>query len=147
MACDTTSWLKTRQLSEVETDRLFAGFLHEFSEVSLAVTGHCMQPALRHGQRIRLQARRPHIGDVVLVRQPKGLVLHRLIWGPPLDFGGSWRSMADRAQRWDARFAPSQWIATVPRAGGIGPALCDAGRAARSLAIGLFTRLRGIFVR
>ena len=106
-----------------------------------------MMPSLREGQRIRLDGRRPRIGDVVLVRQPSGLVLHRLVWGPPLDFGGAWRTMADRAQGWDARFAPSQWMATVCRPDGILSSLADGSRAALSLAIGLFTRIRRIFTR
>lgn len=147
MACETPSWLKTRQLSEGVTDRLITGCLVDFSEISLAVTGRCMMPSLREGQRVRLDGRRPRIGDVVLVRQPSGLVLHRLVWGPPLDFGGAWRTMADRAHGWDARFAPSQWMATLCRPDDVLSSLADAGRAALSLAIGLSTRIKRIFSR
>src|SRR5262245_57266994 len=113
MDCDTAAWPETRQLSDVATDRLLTSCLTDFAGISLAVTGRCMVPALPEGSRVLLDGRRPRMGDVVLVRQPRGLVLHRLIWGPPFAWGGTWRTKADRSTRWDGRFVPSRWIATV----------------------------------
>jgi hypothetical protein len=83
----------------------------------------------------------------VLVRQPKGLVLHRLVWGPPFDFGGAWRTMADRASHWDPRFEPAQWLATVCGPEDFRGGVTGAARAVLSLSVGLFTRLRGMFTR
>ena len=47
----------------------------------LTVHGSCMEPALRTNARVRL--RRPgrlRVGDVVLVRAPAGLRLHRIVF-------------------------------------------------------------------
>jgi hypothetical protein len=147
MSCETATRLEMRQLSERGTDRLIVGCLNEFSRINLTVTGRCMMPALRDGERIGLDARRPWIGDVVLVRQAGGLVLHRLIWGPPFDFRGAWRTKADRSPRWDACFAPAQWLATVQRSGGAAVVVSNGARAAVSLVAGLLTRIRGVFFR
>jgi len=133
-------WPEERHLSEAATDALLGACLNEFSEISLEVTGDCMTPALREGERVRLSRRRPRIGDIVLARQARGLVLHRLVWGPPLAVRGPWCTMADQAQAWDGRVSPREVLATV-----LVPS--DPWRALRSLAIGLAARLRGIVAR
>lgn len=60
--------------------------LAEFPHVRLTVSGDCMTPVLVPGQAVFLA--RPgqpaRVGDIVLVRAPAGLRLHRLVWGPPL---------------------------------------------------------------
>ncbi len=85
------------------------------------------------------------MGDVVLVRQAAGLRLHRLIWGPPLASRfRSWRSQADRAALWDPRFAPGDVLGTVIAIDGGRHSgwPVQAGTALRSLARGMWTRLR-----
>ena len=60
--------------------------LASHSSVRFTVTGRCMEPAIREGEQVRLvgpERRSPRVGDVVLVRLPSGLRLHRLVWGPP----------------------------------------------------------------
>lgn len=55
--------------------------LDEFPHVRLTVSGDCMEPALRPGQ-VALVARPvdfARVGDIVLVRAPAGLRLHRLV--------------------------------------------------------------------
>lgn len=134
------SWPEPRHLSEAATDALITHCLAEFSTVSLEVTGDCMTPALPEGRRVVLSRRPPRIGDVVLARHARGLVLHRLVWGPPLAVGGAWCTMADQAQAWDGLVWPDAVLATV-----LAPA--DLWLALRSLAIGLSARIRGVFSR
>ena len=72
-------------------EELLRECLSAFPHVRLTVTGRCMEPALRHGERVHLvgaRRRRPRVGDVVLARQKDGLRLHRLVWGPPLACSG-----------------------------------------------------------
>jgi hypothetical protein len=128
-------------------EELLRDCLASFRHVRLSVTGHCMEPALRHGERVHLvgAARRPpRLGDVVLARQKEGLRLHRLVWGPPLAPSGSpWRTKADRGRRLDPPLAAEDVLASVevvearpwesPR---------RAGRALLSLAGGIAARLR-----
>jgi hypothetical protein len=106
-----------------------------------------MVPSLHPGERITLTGRRPRFGDIVLARQARGLVLHRLVWGPPFAVRGAWRTQADRGQIWDGRVAPEQVLATVVQGGGAWRRLRLAGLALRSLAIGLATRGREILAR
>lgn len=90
--------------------------LAAFPHARLTVVGECMAPRLRGGETVLLQdprTRRPRIGDVVLVRQPEGLRLHRLVWGPPLARFGAWRTQADRGRLWDTRVRREDVIATV----------------------------------
>jgi hypothetical protein len=75
-----------------------------------------MQPALAGGDRVHLVGRarcQPRFGDVVLVRHPDGLRLHRLVWGPPLAPGRRWRTKADRAVLLDPALDPADVLATV----------------------------------
>jgi len=121
--------------------------LASFPHVRLTVTGHCMEPALRHGEKVHLVGawrRRPRLGDVVLARQREGLRLHRLVWGPPLAPAGSpWRTKADRGQRLDAPLAADDVLASVAVVEGRpGARPRRAGRALISLAGGIAARLR-----
>jgi putative nucleotidyltransferase-like protein len=121
--------------------------LASFPQVRLTVTGHCMEPALRHGDKVLLvgaSRRRARLGDVVLARQREGLRLHRLVWGSPLAWpGSSWRTKADRGLRLDPPLAAADVLASV--AGVEGRPKARPRRAARallSLAGGIAARLR-----
>src|SRR3954468_22269210 len=99
---------------------LLRGCVDGFPSVELTVSGHCMAPALREGERVRLVApwqRRPRSGDVVLTATPEGLRLHRLLWAPS---GGTWRTKADRARTWDPAIAPPAVLATAVEVRGTG---------------------------
>ena len=128
-------------------EALLRDCLASFPHVRLTVTGRCMEPALRCGEKVHLvgaSRRRPRLGDVVLARQKEGLRLHRLVWGPPLaPSGWSWRTKADRGLRLDPPLAADDVLASVeavedrPRA-----RPRRAGRALLSLAGGIAARLR-----
>jgi hypothetical protein len=99
-----------------ETVVVAPGFVEEllahFPEALLTVTGDCMRPVLRPGDRVRLESARrrpPRLGDVVLVRQAQGLRLHRLIWKGRR----TWRTKGDRSFHADPRLRPQDVIATV----------------------------------
>lgn len=140
--------ISTLELCPDLIESLLRDCLASFPHVRLKVTGCCMEPAFSDGDVVLLAnpARRPpRIGDVVLVRQPVGLRLHRLIWGPPLASRlRSWRSQADRAAVWDPRFASGDIIGTVITIAGDQrngqPA--NIGTALRSLVRGMWTRFR-----
>ncbi len=91
--------------------------LSAYPHVRLTVTGRCMEPAIRSGDKVRLVAagrRAPRLGDVVLARQKEGLRLHRLVWGPPLAAAGSdWRTRADRGSLLDPPVSAADVIASV----------------------------------
>ena len=56
-------------------EELLRDCLAAFPHVRLTVTGRCMEPALLHGEKVRLvgaSRRRPRVGDVVLARQGAG---------------------------------------------------------------------------
>jgi hypothetical protein len=114
------------------------------ADVRLTVTGACMAPALPEGTIVslaRANAARPRLGDVVLVRLPSGLRLHRLVWGPPLA-GRRWRTKGDRSLLWDPAVDPMAVLAWV-READAGPSPVRAvGAALRSLARGLLARVR-----
>ena len=97
-----TRSVETHEPGPVEGEAILRGCLNEFPCVSLSVTGICMEPALREGQSVTVSRAAPRFGDIVLVRQPEGLRLHRLIWAPPLP-GRSWRTKADRSPFADQR--------------------------------------------
>ena len=82
--------LFTHEPEPVEREAILRGCLNEFPFVSLTVTGGCMEPALREGQSVRISSSPPRIGDIVLVKHPEGLRLHRLVWRPPLLRHGWW---------------------------------------------------------
>jgi hypothetical protein len=88
-----------------------------FPEVVFAVTGRCMSPALREGDRVRLVPpvlRRPRLGDVVLTRTGGDLRLHRLVWGPPLARrAAGLRTKADRAPSFDPALGEGDILGTV----------------------------------
>lgn len=128
-------------------EELLRDCLASFPHVRLTVTGRCMEPALRHGEKVRLvgaSRRRPRLGDVVLARQREGLRLHRLVWGPPLAGAGSpWRTKADRGRRLDPPLGAGDVLASVAAVEGRpGARPRRAGRALLSLAGGLAARLR-----
>jgi hypothetical protein len=85
--------------------------LEEVGAVRLRVTGRCMAPALKEGQTVWIAPPgrgRPRWGDVVLVRRPEGVRLHRLLWNRPRrPTGRAWITKADTAWAWDGRLRPS----------------------------------------
>jgi hypothetical protein len=128
-------------------EELLRDCLSSFPHVRLTVTGRCMEPALRHGERVHLVGagrRRPRLGDVVLARQKDGLRLHRLVWGPPLALPGApWRTKADRGLRLDPPLGAGDVLASVASVEGRpGARPRRAGRALVSLAGGVAARLR-----
>ena len=127
-------------------EELVRDCLGSYLHVRMTVTGRCMEPALRHGEKVHLVGcalRPPRVGDIVLARQKDGLRLHRLVWGPPLAAsGGVWRTKADRGLLLDPPLAAKDVLASVdvvedrPGARSRRP-----GRALLSLARGLAARL------
>ena len=98
-------------------EELLRDCLSAYPHVRLTVTGRCMEPAIRSGDKVRLVAtalRPPRLGDIVLARQKEGLRLHRLVWGPPLAPAGSaWRTRADRGSLLDPPLAAADVLASV----------------------------------
>jgi hypothetical protein len=128
-------------------EELLRDCLGSFPHVRLTVTGRCMEPALRHGEKVQLVAtarRPPRVGDVVLARQKDGLRLHRLVWGPPLAGArGSWRTRADRGLLLDPPLAATDVLASVDVVEDRpGARARRTGRALLSLASALAARLR-----
>ena len=128
-------------------EELLRECLASFPHVRLTVTGRCMEPALRHGEKVHLvdtARRQPRVGDVVLARQKEGLRLHRLVWGPPLARPGSvWRTKADRGRRLDPPLQKDDVLASVDAVEGRPRSRPRrAGRALLSLAGGIAARLR-----
>jgi hypothetical protein len=96
-------------LKDAVLDDCLAGF----DRLRLTVTGDCMRPALEPGDTVVLEPARktpPRFGDVVLLRHPAGLRLHRLIWRPPML---PWRTKGDRAAFCDPALRPQDLVATV----------------------------------
>jgi Uncharacterised nucleotidyltransferase len=94
-------------------DTVLRDCLAGFDRLRLTVTGDCMRPALQAGDTVVLAPVRsapPRFGDVVLLRHPAGLRLHRLIWRPP---GLRWRTKGDRAVFCDPALARADLLATV----------------------------------
>jgi putative nucleotidyltransferase-like protein len=94
-------------------DAVLADCLSGFDRLRLTVTGECMRPSLEPGDTVVLEpARRtrPRFGDVVLLRHPAGLRLHRLIFCPPLM---AWRTKADRSPFCDPALRREDLLATV----------------------------------
>jgi hypothetical protein len=120
--------------------------LRLFPSVRFRVTGNCMAPVLPAGTTVTVapsSQKPPRIGDLVLVRQPDGLRLHRLIWGPPLARGCDWRTKGDRSRLWDARIPQDAILGTVVASeSGGDPRRGRAWRTAWSIASGLISRLR-----
>ena len=129
-------------------EELLRDCLDSFPHVRLTVTGRCMEPAIAHGERVRLVSalrRPPRVGDVVLSRQKEGLRLHRLVFGPPLAPPGSrWRTKADRGLLLDPPLEAKDVLAKVVSVEGRPRARPRrALQALVSLALGLAARLRG----
>ncbi len=139
------------ELAEVSTEvseAVLADCLEAFPHVRLVVTGECMRPALGPGAAVlvaRPALRSPRFGDVVLLRHPEGLRLHRLVWGPPLALR-SWRTKGDRSERWDPGISPGDVLGTVIAVEGKAQAGRHVRVALRSLARALLARLRDMVV-
>jgi hypothetical protein len=115
-------------------EQALAACLDGFPEVTFTVTGHCMQPQLRDGDRVVLHGparRRPRFGDVVLTRASGTLRLHRLVW-TPAGAGARWRTKADRARTLDPALPEADVLGTVVSVAGR-PCAPRAGRALVSL--------------
>jgi hypothetical protein len=99
------------------TEAALRDCLETFPEASFAVTGHCMRPSLRHGDRVVVRAasrRPPRVGDIVLARHPDGLRLHRLVVGPALrGLARGLRTKADRSRFLDPPLRPADVLGTV----------------------------------
>jgi hypothetical protein len=98
-------------------EELLRECLASFPHVRLTVTGRCMEPAIAHGEKVRLVSaarQAPRVGDIVLARQKEGLRLHRLVFGPPLapPFS-SWRTKADRGLLLDPPLRAADVLASV----------------------------------
>ena len=88
--------MTTREPRPAEGEAILRGCLSEFPYILLTVTGRCMEPVLEEGQSVRLSNASPRLGDVVLVKHPDGLRLHRLIWRLPFRSRG-WRTKGDHS--------------------------------------------------
>ncbi len=96
-------------LADEALDDCLAGF----DRLRLTVTGGCMSPSLEPGDTVVLEPVRktaPRFGDVVLLRHPAGLRLHRLVWRPPFL---RWRTKADRSPFCDPPLRRQDLLATV----------------------------------
>jgi hypothetical protein len=127
-------------------EELLRECLASFPWVRLTVTGQCMQPALADGEKVHLvhpTHRRPRFGDVVLARGRDGLLLHRLVWGPPLAFPGTrWRIKADRGRLLDPPIERSDVLGVVVAVERQqGARLRRPGKASLSLVRGVLARL------
>jgi hypothetical protein len=134
--------VETLEAGPALSDLIVRDCLERFPSVRLRVSGECMRPGLAAGDTVRLASpasRPPRLGDVVLVRLPTGLRLHRLVWGPPLTRRGArWRTKGDRSWLWDPLLDPRHILGTVVeerRRGSVRLALL-------SLLGGLWARLR-----
>lgn len=122
-------------------DTVLRECLGGFDRLRLTVTGDCMRPVLHPGDTVVLAPVRtspPRFGDVVLLRHPAGLRLHRLIWNPP---GLRWRTKGDRAAFCDPALARADLLATVVASEPPRGAVRSAWRALVSLAAAVGARL------
>lgn len=131
--------LENAEHAEAALADLLAGFPH----IRLRVTGTCMEPCLVPGQTALVAGRQlspPRWGDVVLVRDPQGLHLHRLVWRG----GARFLTKADRSRHLDATWSGGALLGTVVGVEGeaTGQRLRRRLRAARSLAGGLLAWCR-----
>jgi hypothetical protein len=108
-------------MATVDADRAWSeqalrALLDEWDDVRLRVTGDCMAPRLCDGDVVALRSTRrgcPRWGDVVLVRTPAGLRLHRVIWRGR--GGASWRTKGDHAPFSDGVIALDDILAVAPK--------------------------------
>ena len=130
-------WVLDPDRSEVILRTLLEG-----SPCQLQVKGGCMAPVLPPGTRVSLgpaACERPRWGDVVLVRVPAGLRLHRLVWGVSGGLGGL-RTKGDQAYPLDPPLRPVAILAKVVEP--VEPATLRLPRTLWSLAEGLLHGLR-----
>jgi len=121
--------------------------LETFPYVRLSVTGRCMMPALSPGDAVKIAPRTrrtPRWGDIVLVRHPDGMRLHRLVWRWPSAFGNApWLTKADRSAEWDPPTDPRNILGTmiqIEAGAGMPPRRTAGGIATlRSLLVGFLT--------
>ena len=121
------------------SEQALRALLEEWDGVRLRVRGNCMAPQLREGEVVTLQAARrlrPRWGDIVLVRTPAGLRLHRIVWRSAR--GQAWRTKGDQAPFWDAAVGSDQILAVAPKTRQPATALRSLLRA---VIAGSFTRL------
>jgi hypothetical protein len=128
------SW--NRSMTEIEvcniprelSEDIIRECIETFPRVRFKATGSCMHPVLVPGMTVlvgRPELHPPRIGDIVLLRHPAGLRLHRLLWGPPIvSRRSSWRTKPDRTLAWDPWISPDGIFGTVVGTegqSGIGP--------------------------
>jgi hypothetical protein len=128
-------------------EALWIGCLAAFDEVSFRLRGACMTPAAPEGGRVTLvdaRRRRPRFGDVLLVRTPAGLRLHRLVWPPRPSSAARLRTLADRGAALDPALAPEDVLAVAAAVERDGQRVSPRGRllAARGLLRVGLVRLR-----
>ena len=122
---------------------ILAECLGIFPELRLRVEGACMEPALPRGVKVvvaSLGLHRPRMGDIVLVRMPVGLRVHRLVWAWPLS-RGAWRTKGDRSYAFDSALLPGAVLGTVVAPSEAG--LTRWRRTLWSLVAGSVRRIRG----
>jgi len=112
----------------------------------MTVRGRCLAPAIDEGEVVVVvpaERRRPGWGDVVLVRLPVGLRLHRLVWPWPWPHRAALRTQADRSPFLDSAMRRDDILARVEfveRASGVSP-VRDRWQALRSLLRAVTVRL------
>ena len=106
MGCPSVS----RSHEEALAEAILEDCRTAFPALQLKVTGTCMEPTLHAGDSIVVDPRSPRFGEVVLVRLPAGLRLHRLVWRP---WRGRWRTKADRSATWDPSVERAAVLGTV----------------------------------
>jgi hypothetical protein len=109
------------------SEQVLRALLDEHESVRLRVTGECMAPRLHHGDVVSLYSARrcrPRWADVVLVKTPAGLRLHRVVWA-----GRVWRTKGDRAPFWDGPVSAGEILAVAPENRHPLAALLSLGRA------------------
>lgn len=124
-------------------DSVLRDCLAGFERLQITVSGDCMRPALHPGDTVVLAPVRsspPRFGDVVLLRHPSGLRLHRVVWAPP-GARARWRTKGDRAAFCDPALVPADLLATVVASDPPRGRVRSSGRALRSLLAAVGTRL------
>ena len=113
VTADLPVWSTSPEAAEV----LIRDLMQTFRHIHLKVKGTCMSQAMKPGTRVTVsptQLKPPRIGDVVLVRHPHGLKLHRVFWGPPLAPATSfWRTRGDQSAGWDPWVKTDSILGTV----------------------------------
>ena len=80
----------------------------------LAVEGHSMGPLLHPGDEVRVQHGRPaRVGDIVVVQQAGGLLVHRLIAATVEGSHTRWWTQGDAKPQPDAAHTPEALLGVV----------------------------------